>query len=183
MWLAFALTSCGRVNFDPLAGGAGDGGPDATAAAPFDAPFDAPPLACELTGLSCSNPQLMMCGDTCFAACDDLVAWSQAQPVCRAWGGGADLGRTLSQAQLDCLPGITNDAWIGLVQSPAATELDTGWSWLGDPVSFTAWNTAEPNDLDDIEDHQEECGLYSGGGWIDDSCNAVKRYICSRPAP
>ncbi len=178
MLAVVALTACGRISFDPLGGDAGPGAVDAAT----DVAPDAPPLPCSSTNFTCASGTVTTCGATCFATCDTTMTWAEAQDLCLAWGG--NLARTDTAADLTCLANDINDAWIGLVQGTPAATLASGWRWThGGPLGFTAWSLSEPNDLDDVEDGEEQCGLFSAGAWIDDGCTAMKNVACSRPAP
>lgn len=173
MLAVVALAGCGRVSFDPVTADAGNGGTDAG--------FDAPPLACSMTNFVCPTGRVTTCGTSCIVTCSTTVTWAEAQDLCLAWGG--NLARTDLASDLTCLADEINDAWIGLVQEPAATP-GAGWRWTwGGAIGFTAWKANEPDDLDDAEDGQEQCGLFSSGGWIDDNCTSMKNVACSRPAP
>lgn len=177
--VTIALGACGRIYFDPI-GDRGDGGTDSTGA--IDAGIDAPPLACTTDGLSCPAPLATTCGATCYATCIATVTWAEAQDICLAWGG--NLARPDVATEIPCLAGDINDAWIGLVQDAAATSPSASWRWThGGPIGFTAWATAQPDDLDDLEDGEEQCGLFSASTWVDDTCTAMKNVACSRPAP
>lgn len=45
-------------------------------------------------------------------------------------------------------------AWIGLVQSPSGAEPAGGWQWSdGTPLTYTFWNSGEPNDSGGNEDY------------------------------
>lgn len=177
MLAVVALGACGRISFDPVGGDAGiDAGDGGTDAGP-----DAPPPPCSLTNFVCPTGLVTTCGTKCIVTCETTVTWTQAQDLCFAWGG--NLARTDLASELTCLAGEINDAWIGLFQDQAVTPGD-GWRWThGGAFGFTAWNAGEPNDSDDAEDGQEQCGLFSSSGWIDDSCASMKNVACSRPAP
>jgi hypothetical protein len=45
-------------------------------------------------------------------------------------------------------PTATWVGWIGLSQIPGSTEPGSGWVWSnGDPVTYTNWNSGEPNNF------------------------------------
>jgi hypothetical protein len=86
----------------------------------------------------------------------------------------------------------TNDAWIGLTQDPAATTPDGGWRWADGSTTYALppvrgvapWDTNEPNDLDNTENHQEDCGVLlamtRGDHFDDRACDAMLPFLCER---
>ena len=42
---------------------------------------------------------------------------------------------------------------MGLYQSPSGTEPSGGWRWItGEPLSYTKWNSGEPNQFQGVEE-------------------------------
>lgn len=179
--LVLVLASCGRVYFDPLS----DGSVAPGDMRPADArPIDAVPLACSADNLPCANPDFVACGATCFASCLDIVTQPDAAAACDAWGGGGTLARIANASEQTCMEMIANANFIGLQQAAGEPTLAGAWTWrTGEPLTYVNWRIMEPDDLDDTEDGQEQCGLSSAGTWVDTACNDPKTYACSRPAP
>ena len=43
--------------------------------------------------------------------------------------------------------------WTGGIQQPGSVEPAGGWGWItGEPFSFTAWDTIQPNNTDGVQD-------------------------------
>jgi pulmonary surfactant-associated protein A len=124
-----------------------------------------------------------MCGDRCYAACDDILISPEAAPRCAAWGG--TLAVIPSKAEADCVIGLSSiSLWMGYFQVTNATATPDGWSWVdSDPSTFINWDTGEPNDGEGVEDNTEQCGeLYPDGSWNDENCMLVGEdgFACSR---
>ena len=67
--------------------------------------------------------------------------------------------------------------WIG------ATDSETGiWIWSYDyvPLTYSNWNTGEPNNH---RDQGENCChiMFDNGKWNDIMCSRKARFVCKRP--
>ena len=101
----------------------------------------------------------------------------------------------LEQAKLIAELGANQQAWIGLVQEPAAGEPAANWGWVipkanwapGDPIDLISgadyenWNNAEPNDASPGEDRGTigRYGYELSNGWNDeaDSRGSVVAFV------
>ena len=67
---------------------------------------------------------------------------------------------------------LTNDAWFGM------NDLDVEGTWVwedGSTVTYTNWDTSEPNDWGSGED----CGyIKTSGKWNDYPCDTSHNFIC-----
>ena len=62
--------------------------------------------------------------------------------------------------------------WIGL----NILDKDKGYQWTdGSPVSFTNWNTGQPDNVNNIENCVE---IRSTQTWYDHSCYLSKGWMC-----
>ena len=99
---------------------------------------------------------------------DGVACWEDAQNLAQAIGGHLATFHDQGEynAVFDALS--TSDyAWIGLVQEPGSTEPGGGWGWLtGEPLTFTDWNSNEPNQNAGMA---EDVGAIwvTKGGWND----------------
>lgn len=51
--------------------------------------------------------------------------------------------------------------WTGLYQLPNSPEPGVGWVWIsGEPVTYTNWNSGEPNDYYGSGNPENWCGYY-----------------------
>jgi hypothetical protein len=172
----------GACRLSPPGGDAAfDGKPpaDGPADAPSDARIDAPSMGCSITNFNCNAFNLISCNGLCFIRCNALVPRAEAASRCAAWGG--ELAVFDSAEAVTCALTNVPVSWIGLTQSGIAASPASGWTWNGTiPLSFTAWNTAQPDDGDGIENGSEQCGAASGGGWDDIACTGDRGFICRR---
>jgi hypothetical protein len=169
---------------------------DAAVDAPVDVAADAPvdaPRVCDTTGLVCAGAATaVVCGAHCWARCDALKIASDAQFLCKGWGGA--LGEINSLADQDCVPSLLVDlqadrrTWLGLQQQDNATAVGAGWTWNpspGVPLTITNWAKAQPDDGDTtgsfVENHVEQCmDVETNGFWHDAPCDALRLFLCRR---
>ncbi|MDA0946409.1 MAG: FISUMP domain-containing protein [Bacteroidetes bacterium] len=99
---------------------------------------------------------------------DGVACWEDAQNLAQSIGG--HLATFHDEGEYNDLFNAlsTSDyAWIGLVQEPGSTEPGGGWGWLtGEPLTFTDWNSNEPNQNAGMA---EDVGAIwvTKGGWND----------------
>ncbi|XP_030003458.1 macrophage mannose receptor 1-like [Sphaeramia orbicularis] len=103
------------------------------------------------------------------------LTWSEAQSYCRLKYTDLATVRNMvdNKNLLVFLDGLDTQSWIGLRRGPWRS-----WKWSdgsGD-LGFSNWQQGEPN----YGAEDEFCVMiYSSGTWNDDSCEALKDYICS----
>ncbi|CAM9994962.1 unnamed protein product, partial [Heterosigma akashiwo] len=111
----------------------------------------------------------------CYYYNEDSLSRDDAQTACEALGGmlaSIDSSDVDSEV-LDLTGGMT--VWIGL--NDESTEGTYMWA-DGTSVSYTNWNSGEPNDYGDSEDCVE---MTSSGGWNDNSCSNTQASVCEIP--
>ncbi|MCB9592687.1 MAG: C-type lectin domain-containing protein [Sandaracinaceae bacterium] len=112
----------------------------------------------------------------------DRKRWTNARDWCR--GTGYDLvvvDDAAEQAWLDANVGDMGASyWIGA--NDRSTEGSWQWSRAGAAVTYSNWNSGEPNNSSN-----EDCAVLNpydtgasgvGGGWNDTDCNDDNRYVC-----
>lgn len=171
------VAGCGRFGFDARSDAAPDA-PDAAVAAP-----DAGDAALACGDIPCAGtPSRSVCNGHCFATCDLESNRGDAEATCTQWGG--TLATVHSDADEACVSAfVDGDVWIGLQQLPGALTPRENWVWIdGSAYDYDWWkDTVEPNDGDDIENGEEDCGMnYAHGGWNDTSCTRTLRPLCAR---
>ncbi len=179
---------CGLVGFEPsparqLDGRPGD--PADAAAAVVDASRPDAPGAGVCAAMPCAGPTVAVaCGTRCVASCEELMPVAAAKTRCAAWGG-----RLLSiadTAEETCAESVLTPGqlgyWLALEQNAAAVAPAEGWTWIdGVPFLYTDWALSEPNDVDDVESGQEQCGIiYDTGTWNDVDCGEGYALLCGR---
>ncbi|XP_030002849.1 C-type mannose receptor 2-like [Sphaeramia orbicularis] len=103
------------------------------------------------------------------------LTWSEAQSYCRLKYTDLATVRNMvdNKNLLVFLDGLDTQSWIGLRR-----KLWRNWKWSdgsGD-LGFKNWEQGEPNN----KGGHEYCVMISSSGqWNDDSCEALKDYICS----
>lgn len=196
-----ASAGCDLV-FPPGKGGGGGGGGDAADVA--DAPVvagdgtmtaDAPQPVDDAANGSCSaiSPPcssglyVLSCQGKCFALCQAVNAWDDAEVACEM--AGAHLASIPTPDINGCVTQLLTlsgepMAWVGLYQNDAAGFPITGWHWFDGAIfSSFGWDgpAGEPNDADGSEaDHLEQCG-YSAGAWGDQPCTRGLPFVCWGP--
>jgi hypothetical protein len=157
---------------------------------PIDAAIDAAPppdamrLACVTTGLTCAGgtATTFPCGGNCWVRCTANVSRATARAACVGWQGA--LGQIDDAIEQDCVAQRTvAQAWIGLIQSDAAAAPGADWTWNGAvPVVYTHWAANKPDDADNTESGEEQCGsIRPDGSWDDDGCTSPTDFFCERP--
>ena len=114
-----------------------------------------------------------------FLTSEDYLSWDSAEAFAASLGG--HLATFVSTAEnLEVVPSVNSNGgtggyWFGLRQDVNGTEPNEGWGWAtGESLTFTYWNSSEPNNVNGVED----CGeLYSNGTWNDADCEVLKRFV------
>jgi cysteine-rich repeat protein len=108
----------------------------------------------------------------CYTRVDTATSWSAARAGCEAQGGHlATLTDAAEDAAVSALQD-QSDPWFGFED----LAVEGTWRWItGEPVTYTFWNTGEPNDAGGLED----CGQYYVGiTWNDNNCGASYTSLC-----
>ena len=140
---------------------------------------------CSTQGLTCSGSAMAQeCNNRCLVSCSDAVNETTAAMRCSQWHG--KLAPLRDAASNHCIRDtvfMTGDVWIGLEQSATATMVDTNWSWNSDglALTFTAWTTGQPDDMDMTENGQEQCAFMPNATetWSDTSCTRTLPFVCN----
>ena len=112
---------------------------------------------------------------------NDALSWDDANAACLA--KGLQLASVHSEAENDLLvtAAAGNQVWIG--GTDAYSEGTWAWSPSNTPVSYTNWNTGQP----DNDKGNEHClQIYNDqaynsdaiGKWNDQNCNHKQKYVC-----
>uniref|UniRef100_A0AAQ6IAX8 Mannose receptor, C type 1b n=1 Tax=Anabas testudineus TaxID=64144 RepID=A0AAQ6IAX8_ANATE len=138
----------------------------------------APPTPPQIEQGFCPSPWIPYNGH-CFYLIRTSKTWSDAQKACRKEHGDLVSIRNVEDqsfviSQLGYGP--SDELWIGL--NDRKTEGLFDWSDQTTTVSFTSWESGNPDVLNDVED----CVLIRGenGNWADRSCNEKHGYICMK---
>jgi hypothetical protein len=116
-----------------------------------------------------------------------MMTQAAAKSRCVAWGG--TLVSIRNPAEQTCIDTqianlISTPLFMGYEQSALATAVDEGWGWTDGSLvtAFTYWFTTEPNDdNDNLEDGEEQCATFLGGGrWNDELCSQSRGLVCAR---
>ena len=121
---------------------------------------------------------------SCYQFFGELVAWSDAEASCVAWGGHlVSVGSAAEDAFLDTWPGalgvpVGNGSGIWLGGTDAA--LDGAFVWSdGSALVFNGFAPNQPDDgpgADCIEKRNDAAAL-----WFDQRCTDEHPYVCERP--
>ena len=106
---------------------------------------------------------------------NEALSWNDAHAACLAAGLQLASVQSASENARLVTAAAGNRVWIG--GTDAASEGTWKWSSTGTPLSYTNWNSKEPNDWGGNEDCVE---VNSSGKWND--CNCAKRFkfVCDR---
>ncbi len=165
-WIGVAFLACGRRNFNV----------DADVDVETGSSCVAPPAA------DCMAPQAYECNGTCWVTCENRATRPAAAAICAEWGGC--LADIRNADDNNCAASrVTDVSWIGPQQSSTATSASNQWlDCHGNPASYFAWHSGQPDDANPNEDGEENCAdLESGGTWTDATCGAALPFVCSRP--
>jgi len=132
--------------------------------------------------ISCQMCTLYARGASSYAFCLGLRDWDGARSECALRGGDLlvvdDAGEDDAIAgQVATIPDSIGQ-WFFALNDRAS---EGGFVWLdGLPLLYTRWAMGEPNDTNNNED----CGVfYDLGDWNDQSCAALRPFVCEAPAP
>ena len=126
-------------------------------------------------------------GKSCYELHTKTTTFAKAELACEAIGSSYHLAEIQSSTENDLvknLVGSKGKTWIG------ANDKATEGTWLyndGTAVTYTNWNSGEPNNL-----FNQDCaamyaksggffGFLSGGtwgAWDDDTCSNLRNYAC-----
>jgi hypothetical protein len=114
------------------------------------------------------------------------ISWSAAQAAAQAMGGhlatitsaaeNAEVAALATDPTLWCIDPAGNGQgpWIGGYQPAGSGEPNGGWSWVtGEPFSYTAWASFEPNNLNGVEHHLQ---LFARGSLIGSEWNDMSDF-------
>lgn len=161
------LAACGaRVEDNSVVS---DASPDSTIATVIDSGVDPPPDARPCTGGAAAAQST---DGACIVLFTTAESFADADVACVAFGARlAILSTAPRDAAAKSLIGATTDVFIGLTDQ----NVEGIFVWVdGTPVTFTHFNTGEPNNANG--GFQEDCTMYDAslGGWDDRPCsNAV----------
>uniref|UniRef100_A0A7N5ZZC2 Mannose receptor, C type 1b n=1 Tax=Anabas testudineus TaxID=64144 RepID=A0A7N5ZZC2_ANATE len=137
----------------------------------------APPTPPQIEQGFCPSPWIPYNGH-CFYLIRTSKTWSDAQKACRKEHGDLVSIRNVEDQSfvISQLGYGIDELWIGL--NDRKTEGLFDWSDQTTTVSFTSWESGNPDVLNDVED----CVLIRGenGNWADRSCNEKHGYICMK---
>ena len=120
-------------------------------------------------------------GSTYFAVCDQLLNWSDARSACQT-AGYSDLATILDSTENSFVASLivtTDSPWIGFTD--ALSEGNFGWV-SGYGISYTNWNTNEPNDSggEDCTHIYNPNSSSSSGKWNDAKCTDTYSFVCEQ---
>lgn len=142
-------------------------------------PDAAPPAFQGACGEAESDAHILGGDGTCYEYFFQGSSWDGAQVKCQILGGElAVINDAATTGILSSLvPSAFPTAWLGGTDSGS----EGTWSWDGAAMSYTNWRSGEPNN--GSGGAAENCLIIEsnlGGTWDDQSCNAIKSYICQR---
>lgn len=112
-----------------------------------------------------------------YIYCGDAESWFNARDICLAMD--TDLltveDFTTSTAAAAIAFSFEVSVWTGM-----SDYADEGhWTWAdGSAVTYTRWNSGEPNNAGNNEDCME-IGLFSSGDWNDNACSMQQPFMCT----
>ena len=116
-----------------------------------------------------------------YTLMNNALSWSDASAACLAAGLQLASVQSASENALLVTAAAGNSrVWIG--GTDAASEGTWVWSPSGTPLSYTNWNSGEPNNWgneDCLEFNWKSPGL---GKWNDVPCNLERKYVCESRA-
>ena len=165
---------------------------DAPPPPPDATPPDALPPCPTALPPSCGGGGLVFecAGSTsCYAMCTSGQNHANAESRCVTWGG--HLASLATPEEQSCVvaqfqaAGLKGDVWMGLRQNGGGSPT-AGWSYFdGTPYTgFMMWHAGQPDDYDNVENGQEQCGDMEAGwtwDWNDESCGDSQTYVCEQP--
>ena len=111
-----------------------------------------------------------------YKLCEITKSWADAKADCLAMGGHlVTITSSAENAFVNDLAG-SNTVWIGLTDEAS----EGTWKWVtGESVTYTNWNSGEPNDYGSGEDYAE---MYTNGMWNDNGPpqfpSTTRYYVC-----
>ena len=110
-----------------------------------------------------------------YTLMSDALSWDGANAACLAAGLQLATVQSAAQKALLLTAAAGNSVWIG--GTDAASEGVWVWSPSNTPLSYTNWNTGEPNNQGGAED----CMIFqTDGTWNDGTCSAKIKYVCQQ---
>ena len=128
----------------------------------------------DCSGLTDELPECYGCtSSSSYLYCTDALSQSDASAACSALSATlVSIGDAAENSTVSTLTGGAT-VWIGLTDR----DVEGTWVWeSGEAVSYTSWNSGEPNDSGG-----EDCvhTNYGGtGGWNDISCSSSYPFVC-----
>ncbi|XP_065837701.1 uncharacterized protein [Oscarella lobularis] len=126
---------------------------------------------------SCPSGYSVFKNRRCYKYFSTSVTWSKARQQCLTDGG--DLVSIANQEEYTYVQNLysSGEIWLGL--NDIAWESNFVWS-DGSPVTFTKWDSTEPNDAGSWsgEDCAHTLGPYRSSLWNDLSCSKLKKFVC-----
>ncbi|XP_069622915.1 CD209 antigen-like protein C isoform X1 [Ranitomeya imitator] len=110
----------------------------------------------------------------CYFFSTNSETWERSKKICAERNG--ILISLKNEFEMNSLLKIIkqNNYWLGLRRSPEDIEM---WEWTdGSPLTFSAWNTGEPNNDRDIEHCSEIIGEVQL--WNDLPCSLKRKFLC-----
>ncbi|XP_076081689.1 perlucin-like protein isoform X2 [Mytilus galloprovincialis] len=117
----------------------------------------------------------------CYYFSDDKKTWFEAERYCRTQNAFlADVRDVTENNWIQSNLKGTDIYWIG------ATNFDAGeWIWSYDYslLTYSNWNTGEPNNRRHAKGQGENCcHMYVTGKWNDTLCRRKAKFVCKRHA-
>lgn len=101
--------------------------------------------------------------------------WNESVKACREMGAQLVVIKSKDeQGFLQRTSKKQSNTWMGLSDKKKEGQ----WLWVDDtPLQWNYWSKGEPNNLED-----EDCAVFSDGGWNDITCSHEAFWICKKPA-